>query len=85
MEFIIFFLLNVIRVLKYAILIRVLLSWVQSGYPGKFTIFIYEITEPVLRIFRRILPRMGMIDLSPIVAFFALDFAQLGIINLLGQ
>ena len=83
MEFIAFFLINVIRILKYAILLRVLLSWVQTGYPGRFTMFIYEATEPVLRIFRSILPKTGMIDLSPIIAFFVLDLAQYGIMSLI--
>jgi len=85
MEFIAFFLVNVIRILKYAILVRILLSWFQTGYPGRFTQIIYEITEPVLRIFRSLLPRTGMIDFSPILAFLALDFAQLGIVSLLNS
>jgi len=44
---------------------------------------LYQATEPVLRIFRGILPRMGMIDLSPLIAFFALDFAQIGLMSLM--
>jgi len=82
MEFLAFFLINVIRILKYAILVRVLLSWVRTGSPGRFTQLIYDITEPVLRIFRNIIPNIGMIDISPILAFFVLDFAQIGILNL---
>jgi len=82
MEFILFFLINVIRILKYAILVRILLSWIQPRGAGRFTQMLYEITEPILRIFRKILPRTGMLDFSPLLAFFALDFAQIGIINL---
>jgi len=83
MEFILFFLVNIIRILKYAILVRILLSWIQRpGHPGRFTQILYEVTEPILKIFRNLLPRTGMIDLSPIIAFFALDFAQIGIISL---
>jgi YggT family protein len=82
MEFLAFFLINVIRILKYAILVRVLLSWVRTGNPGRFTQLIYDITEPVLRIFRKIIPSIGMVDISPILAFFVLDFAQIGILNL---
>ena len=83
MEFITFMLINIIRILKYAILARVLMSWVQVNPHGKIVRTIYEITEPILGIIRNILPRTGMIDLSPILAFFALDFAQIGIISLL--
>lgn len=79
MEFIAFFLINVIKIVKYAILIRILMSWVKSGKSSKFSQILYEITEPVLRVFRNILPKTGMIDLSPILAFFALDFVQIGI------
>jgi YggT family protein len=82
MEFITFFFINVIRILKYAILVRVLLSWVSTGNPGRFTQLIHDATEPVLGIFRKIIPNMGMIDISPILAFFVLDFAQIGILNL---
>ena len=82
MEFIAILLINVIRILKYAILVRILLSWVRPGPPGRFSQILHEITEPILRIFRNFLPRTGMIDFSPILAFFALDFAQLGIIKL---
>ena len=55
------------------------MSWVKSGKSSKFSQILYEITEPVLRVFRNILPKTGMIDLSPILAFFALDFVQIGI------
>ncbi len=82
MEFILFFFVNIIRILKYAILVRILLSWLRPGPPGRFTQILYEITEPILRIFRKILPRTGMLDFSPLLAFFALDFAQIGIISL---
>lgn len=83
MNFIIFLLINIIRIIKYAILVRVLMSWVQVNSYGRITRIIYEITEPVLRFFRNLLPRTGMIDFSPILAFFALDFLQIGVVRLL--
>ena len=73
MNFLIFFLINVIKIVKYAILVRVLLSWIQTGGSGRFGEFIYELTEPVLRLFRNWLPRTGFLDLSPIIAFIVLD------------
>ncbi len=85
MQFLTFFLINLVRIIKYAILVRVLLSWFQSGANGRIGQFIYDITEPVLRIFRRILPRTGMIDFSPLLAFFALDFLEIGIANLMAD
>lgn len=73
MHFFIFFTLNVIKIIKYAILVRVLLSWIQTDRAGRFTQFIYDLTEPLLRICRNILPRTGMIDLSPIIALLLLE------------
>lgn len=60
----------------FLILANVVLSWVayRRGARGTAIInFIYEMTEPYLSIFRRILPptRFG-VDFSPILAIFAL-------------
>lgn len=91
MDFIAFFLINIIRVVKYAILLRILMSWVstgshggapQSGFVGSVNRVANEISEPVLRIFRGIIPQIGMIDISPIFAFLALDFMQMGIVSI---
>lgn len=38
--------------------------------------FIYEITEPVLGLFRRIIPPIGVLDISPLVAILALQVLQ---------
>lgn len=81
MEFLAFFLINVVKILKYAILVRILLSWVQPMGGGRFSQILNDITEPLLGLIRSILPRMGMIDLSPLFAFFALDLVQLGIVK----
>jgi len=85
MEFLSFFLINVVRIVKYAILVRVLLSWFQSSANGTVARIIFEMTEPVLKIFRSILPRTGMIDFAPLLAFFALDFLEIGIANLMAK
>lgn len=57
------------------LLAYILLSWVRLPYsPTLNTIqrFLYDVAEPYLRLFRRLLPMVGPIDLSPIVAFIAL-------------
>ncbi|MEF3276005.1 MAG: YggT family protein [Chloroflexus sp.] len=63
-------------VLFYAILGRVLLSWVdpQSNFP--VTRFLHEITEPILGPIRSIMPNFGMFDLSPIVAMLVLQLLE---------
>ncbi|AOA59148.1 YggT family protein [Acinetobacter larvae] len=67
-----------ISILKLLIFASIILSWVvvftQSRSP--YIEVVQELAEPLLAPFRRILPNMGMIDLSPIVAFFALFLAE---------
>ena len=46
---------------------RVLLSWVNPRFEGPIARFLYETTEPLLAPIRRVMPQMGMIDLSPLV------------------
>jgi len=61
------------KVYSYLIIFRILLSWVRHNPYQPLIRFIYEITDPYLDIFRRFIPPVGMIDLSPIVAIIALQ------------
>ena len=67
------------------IIIRIVLSWVRHNPYQPIFRFIYEITEPYLRIFRRIIPNIGMIDISPIVALIALRFIEYLVFRLLSM
>ena len=49
------------------IFVYVLTSWVR-----RISDFLRDVCEPYLRLFRRILPPLGPLDLSPVVAIFAL-------------
>lgn len=62
---------------------RILLSWVRHNPYQPIIRFIYEITEPVLGFFRRIIPPLGVIDISPIAAFFVMGMIKNLIIYLL--
>ncbi len=68
--------LNFIRllceVLTFAIFIRVILSWFVSR-PNTLTIILDKITEPILAPLRRIIPRAGMFDFTPLVAIILLQ------------
>lgn len=66
-------------VLLVAIFIRIIFSW--TGFDPSNPIYgvIHEITEPILGTIRSFMPRIGMLDLSPMVASFLLIFvAQFG-------
>lgn len=58
------------------ILIRLLLSWVRPDPYALPVRFIYQVTEPFLEPFRRLLPPVGMIDFSPILALLVLSFIR---------
>lgn len=60
--------------LVVCILIRVLMSWTRMDPTNPIAAVINEITEPILGPLRSLLPRMGMIDLSPMIASFILIF-----------
>jgi YggT family protein len=57
------------------IFVYVLTSWVRLPYSTwvrRISDFLRDVCEPYLRLFRRILPPLGPLDLSPVVAIFAL-------------
>ncbi len=72
------------ELLIFAIFIRVILSWIKPvNASSGFSKFLFEITEPVLSLFRRVVPRLGMIDISPIIAFMVIEFTRSLLIGLL--
>ena len=68
-EFVAFFL----QIMVYAIFARAIISWFPLN-PANFMVrFLSWITEPILAPFRRIIPRFGRMDLSPLVALIVLS------------
>jgi YggT family protein len=72
MSFLITFLGLLLQILWFAILIRVILSWFPVDPSNPLIRILWEITEPVLAPFRRVIPKIGMFDLSPIAAFLVI-------------
>jgi YggT family protein len=55
----------------------IIMSWVRLPYStwlNRIQRFLYDVCDPYLRLFRRILPPFGPLDLSPIMAVFSLIF-----------
>ncbi|MBI2634819.1 YggT family protein [Candidatus Peregrinibacteria bacterium] len=72
----------------YAIIARVLVSWFtfgQSQPRNQLTNFLYSATEPFLKLVRLIPHRIGMIDLSPIIALIGIDILAEFVVMLLGN
>jgi len=62
-------------ILVMLIFLRVILSWINHEAFG-LNNFLHQSTEPVLKPIRRLLPNMGMLDLSPMVAIFAIEILR---------
>jgi len=60
------------EVLTFAIFIRVILSWFVTR-PNTLTIILDKITDPILAPLRRIIPRAGMFDFTPLIAIVVLQ------------
>jgi YggT family protein len=79
MAFLITFLGLLLQILWLAILVRVILSWFPVDPSNPIIRIVWDVTEPVLAPFRRVIPRIGMFDLSPLAAFLVISFLQQGL------
>lgn len=66
----------------YALIVYILLSWLPGARDSSFGHFLARICDPYLEPFRRFIPPLGMIDISPIVAILVLRFAKIGLARL---
>jgi YggT family protein len=58
------------------VIARILLSWFPNSGANQIKSFLRDVTEPYLAFFRNLIPRVGMLDISPIIALFALDLIK---------
>jgi len=66
-----------------ALLVRVLSSWIRVSPHSRWLRWAFVLTEPILSPLRRIVPTIGMIDITPIVAYFVLRLLQWLIVGVL--
>ncbi|GIN83779.1 membrane protein [Heyndrickxia sporothermodurans] len=71
-------LMEVINIYFYVIIIYIFMSWFNAQQSSIGQIFA-RVCEPYLEPFRRFIPPIGMIDISPIVAIFVLKLARFGL------
>ena len=70
------------------ILAYVISGWVQMPYSpwlNRIQRFLYDVSEPYLRLFRRLLPSMGPLDLSPMIGIIVLVIFGQVLIRILDQ
>jgi len=61
-----------IRLFTFAIFIHIILSWIAPGTYNPATAFISMLVEPVLRPFRKVIPPIAGLDISPMFAIIGL-------------
>jgi len=68
------------QILTFAIFFRAILSWFTMGTRSPLVASLYHalslITEPILAPLRRIIPMIGMMDITPIVAIIVLQIVS---------
>jgi len=73
LEFFFNFIRFLCQVLTIAIIFRAIVSWFSPSPTNRLVIVLYQVTEPVLSPLRRIIPRAGMLDFTPLVAIILLQ------------
>jgi YggT family protein len=84
MDFLLGIILQLLSLYQWALIIYIFMSWFPNARESAIGQFLSRICEPYLEPFRKIIPPLGMIDISPIVAFLVLNFARSGLIQLFG-
>ncbi|PLS16608.1 hypothetical protein CVD28_16125 [Bacillus sp. M6-12] len=74
--------LKLMKIYSYALIAYILMSWFPNARETAIGQFLGKICEPYLEVFRRFIPSIGMIDISPIVAIFVLQLASSGLLEL---
>lgn len=76
------------NLIVYAIIARIIVSWfstTQYGSRGRVVQFLYDVTNPVINLAKKIPHRIGMIDLSPLIAIICLDLLAQLVVMLLAK
>lgn len=76
---------TILSILTWAIIIQAVLSWLfafdvinhRNRFVNQIAIFLDRLTAPILEPFRRIIPSLGGIDISPIVVLLLINFARI--------
>jgi YggT family protein len=70
-----YILFGVLAVYSFMIVARIVLSWGMT-YGNRVMRFLFRVTEPILGPFRRLIPTLGMFDISPIIVLLILQLFQ---------
>lgn len=76
------FILFLVQIYYYGMIVYFFMSWIPNARENKFRQFLQKIYEPFLEPFRKIIPPIGMIDISSIVAIIVLVLFQRGLVSI---
>lgn len=71
--------------LRLAIILVVIVSWLPISPFSPWVRWAFAVTDPIIRPLREILPRVGMFDISPIVAYFLLGILEWAFLRMVGM
>jgi len=71
------------RLYELLILVRVLFSWIRPDPYNPIVRVVHQLTDPVMEPLRRIIPPMGMVDITPIVALILISIIQQLVVGVL--
>src|SRR5688572_24005040 len=63
-------------ILKIALIVRVVSSWLPISPYSRWVLWSYKLSEPILAPMRRIVPSLGGLDITPILAYFLLSLTE---------
>lgn len=67
---------TILNIYFWALIIMIISSWVAPGSQHPALVLINQIVEPIMAPFRKVLPPMGGLDLSPILAFLTIKVLE---------
>lgn len=67
----------IVKIYFWSVLAIVIISWIAPGSPHPAIQLIGQLTEPVMRPVRNVMPAIGGLDLSPIVVFLILNVVSI--------
>ena len=68
-----------VQIYFFALLAMIILSWIAQGSNNPAIYLLFQITEPVMAPFRKMLPPMGGLDFSPILVFILINVIQIAL------
>ena len=70
-------------ILKIALIVRVVSSWLPISPYSRWVLWSYKLSEPILAPMRRIVPNLGGLDITPILAYFLLSLTESFLLRLM--